>query len=252
MTTRVFEGRLTATFGEGEKTVPLTHAWVEDNFEERYLQELKVVAATKKKFTMGPTGDCLDSSTLPSELELECAPKVRYQQGDKDLCAIYGPASALHYMNMREAAKTVAAMASDIVKNGGNASIVWRVAQKLNNDVLPAKLWVKTKLPWRSDVLSEDNDCIQLCANAPADTCFMVWVLRGTDESASHCVAVVKHWIFDSKALPLTRASLDWCCGSVRDDNRAKYESVESGYMFSRRPKKQRRKETGDLEQKGD
>jgi hypothetical protein len=58
VTTRVFEGRLTATFGEGEKTVPLTHAWVEDNFEERYLQELKVVAATKKKFTMVPTGDC--------------------------------------------------------------------------------------------------------------------------------------------------------------------------------------------------
>jgi len=80
-----WKGRLTAKFGEVEKTVPLTHAWVADNFEERYLQELKVVAATKKKFTMGPTGDCLDSSTLPSELELECAPKVRYQQGDKDL-----------------------------------------------------------------------------------------------------------------------------------------------------------------------
>jgi hypothetical protein len=48
-------------------------------------------------------------------------------------------------MNRREAAKTVAAMASDIVKNGGDASIVWKVAQKLNDDVLPAKLWMKTK-----------------------------------------------------------------------------------------------------------
>jgi hypothetical protein len=115
---------------------------------------------------------------------------------------------------MREVAKIVAAMAADIVKNGGDASIVCKVAQKLNDDVLPAKLWVKTKLPWRSDVLSEDNDCIQSCANAPVDTCFMVWVLRGTDGSTSHCVAVVQHWIFDSnlsKALPLTRASLDWC-----------------------------------------
>jgi len=243
-----------ATFGEGVKTVPLTHARVEDNFKERYLQELKVVAATKKKFTVVPTGDCLDSSTLSSELELECAPKVRYQQIDKDLCATYGPASALHYMNMRAADKTVAAMALDIVKNGSDACIVWRVAQKLNDDVLPAKLRVKTKLPWRSDVLNEDNDCIEVCANAPADTCFMVWVLRGTDGSASHCVAVVKHWIFDSnlsKALPLTRASLDWCCGSVKDDNRAKYESVESGYMFCVGQRKQRRKETGDLEQKG-
>jgi len=111
--------------------------------------------------------------------------------------------------------------------------------------VLPAKLWVKTKPPWRLDVLSEDNDCIQLCANAPVDTCFMVWVLRGTDGSTSHCVAVVQHWIFDSnlsKALPLTRASLDWCCGSVKDDSRAKYELVESGYMFSRRPKKAKKK----------
>jgi len=80
---------------------------------------------------MVPTGDCLDASTLPSELKLERAPMVRYQQGDKDLCAVYSPASALNYMIVREAAKTVAAMASDIVKNGSDASIVWRVAQKL-------------------------------------------------------------------------------------------------------------------------
>ena len=143
------------------------------------------MAATKKKFTMVPTGECLDSSTLTSELKLERASMVKYQQGDTDLCAVYGPASALHYMNMREAAKTVAAMASDIVKNGSDASIVWRVAQKLHKDVLPAKLWVKTKLPWRSDVLSEEHDCIEGCANASADACFMVWVLRGTDGSAA-------------------------------------------------------------------
>ena len=130
VTNNAFEGRLTATLNEGEKAVPLTDAWVEGNFDERYLRELKVVAATKQKFTMVPTGDCLDASTLPSELAFNCAPMVRYQQGDQDLCAIYGPASALHYMNMREAAKAVAAMASDIVKNGSDASIVWRVAQK--------------------------------------------------------------------------------------------------------------------------
>jgi len=41
-------------------------------------------------------------------------------------------------MNRREAAKTVAAMASDIVKNGGDASIVWKVAQKLNDTTMPA------------------------------------------------------------------------------------------------------------------
>ena len=73
--------------------------------------------------------------------------------------------------------------------------------------MLHAKLWVKTKLQWRSDALNEENDCIEVCANAPADTCFIVLVLRGTDGLASHCVAVVKHWIFDSnlsKFLPLT------------------------------------------------
>jgi hypothetical protein len=60
-------------------------------------------------------------------------------------------------------------------------------------------------------------------------------VLKGSDGSINHAVAIVEEYIFDSNnlyAMPLTTASLDWCCSGEGEE--VQFVKLIFAYCFYR------------------
>jgi len=142
------------------------------------------------------------------------------------------------------------AFTNDTTARGTHPEIINRVRDKVWN-LLDHRLWEMRKLDKDFDMLEPAVQTKWNWNTAPQNSCFMLWLLRASDNSASHCVGVVGQWIFDSNlthALTLVREALDWCCGANDVDGKygmvagCQYQCVQRGYIFRRWSKSDNKK----------
>jgi hypothetical protein len=245
---KLYQGCVRKSSYDSEKTIDLDDAWVDKNFSARYKLDFKKLAVNdKSEFVFVPPGDFRDKATLPKSLVVPGAPAVVFQQGTIDLCALASMASVLSFIGRKSHAKLLySTFQDDINAQGADTRIVNSVRDHIMNS-LDKKLWEIRKLDNDTNMLMPSCREEWKWESARPNSCFMMWVLRGTDKSNSHCVGVVGQWIFDSNlehALPLTKAALDWCCGAriEQEESESGYLCVQRGYLFRRWPTADNRK----------
>jgi len=183
-----------------------------------------------------------DATTLPEKLLITGAPTVDLRQGNVDLFSAASMASVLSFIGKEAQARSLFKVFSiHIVVKGADPMVVNRVRDEVWNSLDHSK-WQMRKLDKDFDMLKPALRTIWNWDTAPPNSCFMLWVLRGSDNSTSHCVGVVGQWIFDlnlTHAIHLVREALDWCCGGHdkpfnNKEVGCQYQCVQQGYIFQR------------------
>ena len=174
-----------------------------------------------------------------------------FLQGGLDLCAAASKASVLSFIGQPSHAKSLfMAFTNNTTARGTHPEIINRVRDKVWN-LLDHRLWEMRKLDKDFDMLEPAVQTKWNWNTATQNSRFMLWVLRASDNSASHCVGVVGQWIFDSNlthALPPVQEALDWCCGANNVDVKygmgvgCRYQCVQRGYIFRRWSKSDNKK----------
>ena len=144
--------------------------------------------------------------------------KIQFPQGDKDYCVAYSTASAVHFAGDEAAARTIAALAVQSIKE--RKPVVYVQTQSLER-LKPA--WEVRKL---KNAASVDW---QSLADLPGVT---VVQLKDSTGNLQHCVAIASGWIFDTNkkhAVKLSQAGLDACCLGE-----ATFAGFQSGFRLLR------------------
>jgi len=180
------------------------------------------------------------------------APKVWYQQGDKDTCVVSGLASAVHYMGEVEAASSINALAdaspnkSDADASPNKSDAVKLVQTRCFYLLQPHFKTIKLKCASEFDPLSFAPSAFLKRLQLPRHA-YVVTVMQIVDSGGdiSHCVSMTSDgWLFDSnksQALPLTQSGLDACC--LGD---ATFASVFKGFHLVHVDKTAKRVSEGD------
>jgi hypothetical protein len=187
--------------------------WVTDNFEPVYIQQCIAKGSHKTNFLKIPPG--APRSDLPPFMT-RSAPALLYVQGhDKRLCMVLSLASALHFLGLTELAKVVKREGSRLENHVFQPQKIVELMQDHARWLTPTRLRPKDS----SSVLDEKS-------KVPYPKMI---VLQANDGGTEHAVTICGNLVFDSTcphALPLNRATLNWCCQGT-------YVGVVDGYCFS-------------------
>ena len=191
-------------FGYSNKTKKLKElvtSWVTANFDKRLLSQIKNISNKKAAFVSIPPGADRTHDAETSKVQA-VGPNVKYQQkvGERT-CMVNALASAIHHANKKQSASEINQMAKQFEHKVEAVSEFIKVLRNKYKALNGKKEDIKTY-----DLLKiEPSELVMAC-------------LRGADGMEDHCIAVYDRWIFDSnfsKALTLTKKSLDLCCSST-------------------------------------
>ena len=209
------------------KPINLEESWVAANFTKEQIAIFRASGSTKRKFIQVPPGAVASDTDIPTHLlpshndNGQSPPKLRWTQGDEKLCLYCSVASVLHYLGCAAVGEQLYSLGLSVV--GGSAShptmpCMSRVREFVMSHY--SKCWHPVRLKPIDDILR---------INIPDDE-FAVITIRASDGAVNHCITISNNWVFDSNvchALPLSRATLDWCSGKG-----SRYVCVQNGYHF--------------------
>jgi hypothetical protein len=216
----VFYGRYKDPFGGPNQTVDLDKEWVESNFSDAFIAEVKRQAMFDRSFVNVPPGRSSRRPVL-SSLSTQYAPLCMYQQDSLEICATSSLACAFHFAGFESEAEHLDAFGKEFLKSQKQTSkiLVKAICMIQERFRRITKLWHCEKI---------DLGTFRPLAPSPD---IAVMVLLSADGSTKHAVSTVNGWIFDSNeshALPLMPESFDRCCDAT-------FTRVYSGYRFTRR-----------------
>jgi hypothetical protein len=193
--------------------IDVTEAWVAQNFEEGFLQQVVSCTGTSTPFVMVPPGDSRSQTTG----EKTNGPPIKYGQKEGErTCMCLGMANALFFLGHKQIGNTIY---RDAHKYSARANAFRKFCLHLRQTY---KLMNQVTFPVAATVnVLGDIFCLHLVT------------LRGDDGKEDHCVAITSEWIFDSNfstALPRSRMSFDRCCSS--DDVVSKFDGVVQVAVF--------------------
>jgi hypothetical protein len=206
------------------KNIELEEEWVEQNFEESFLDLVKEKSREdQRKFVRVPIGKAKPTSSPPCNF---ANPKIQYLQNNQDTCVFSSIASAIYGMGFNELAFQISEFQKEFIKTQYDDDKYVRVMGILNRKIATFRCNQynrmyqirKIKYPPGFDLLSSGK-------LNPA-TLYHV-VLRGIDGTANHCICVYNNFIFDGNythAWLLSQESLDECID-------CEYVGIASGYM---------------------
>jgi hypothetical protein len=209
--------------------IELSEEWVQENFDDSILKSLTAfdkLQEKKKKFFKVPLADSIVD--MPSDLNNESNPLIRYKQGTAKTCCFDALCSALYYLNYEKEASALHEFRIKFFQ-GMYANhfdeidkCIARFIRSSDDFQILRKIYEVrriTKMPFHHPVLTFDCD----------DNDIRLLVLHGQDGGESHAICIVSRYIFDSNceyALDLNEESLNQCC---HDCN---FEYVARGYHF--------------------
>lgn len=88
--------------------VPLSFEWLEQNFDKRFLGQIRNMSASKTAFVHVPPGDNRDHTSNTLTQDFVYSPKVHYQQAPgARTCMVDAMTSGLHHIGARQAASEI-------------------------------------------------------------------------------------------------------------------------------------------------
>jgi len=147
-------------------------------------------------------------------------PTVRYLQGKEQTCLFSSFASALAYLHLDKPAEAIAEKAPEYAATSLKATRSWVALVNL----------MKQHCRWLQhvNIKTSQFDILHNISKYPT-----VVALEATDGGTQHAITVVGKLVFDSncqKALPLNKATLDYCCSS--DESKSTFMRVLKGIRF--------------------
>jgi hypothetical protein len=92
---------------QARKRVALNTQWVEDNFDKRFLSQIKNMSSKKAAFVSVPPGDDREHSEVAYRA-MATGPGIKYRQKkDQRTCMVYAMASAVHYAASKQLASEI-------------------------------------------------------------------------------------------------------------------------------------------------
>jgi hypothetical protein len=147
-------------------------------------------------------------------------PALRYMQGTDATCLFSSFASALHFGGLRITAEKIAAMAPCFSMTAENGKEAWAALKSFMlmdcSDLVPRTVYGVSFNVFND--ISVYPTVLQLVAK---------------DGNQQHAVTIVGKMVFDSnvpRALPLTKATMDYCCSS--DDQASEFYKIYTGVRF--------------------
>ena len=162
------------------------------------------------------TGSSRGGEKAPSHLLTNV--KVRFPQGEANLCLIKSMASAINYMGLSKGAVSLNGQKQEYLELPGSAA--FRLLQEHMKKYVPeVGIGVTMKIPKAYGTGSQkqrrkDISIQELVRDVSPYPTFVI--PKPVDYDVGHAIAVVDDLIFDSTqdyALKLCKASLDWICG---------------------------------------
>ena len=164
------------------------------------MSQIKNISKKKAAFVSIPPGADKKHEDETAKVSA-VGPAIKYQQKEGErTCMVYGMASAVHHAGRKQ-------LASEI-RNMGK-----KFEHRMNSfGAFLQSLAKKDKALNATRESATAYDLLKIASGQLVLAC-----LKGADGMEDHCIAVYDRWIFDSnftKALPLTKTSLDLCCSS--------------------------------------
>jgi len=224
-----WKGIVTTPLSGRDRIVPVDFDWVESNFSENFIKAVQEQAGRGKRFLAIPPGDNFDEAyrlQVPDGCYRKEAPPVEYQIPPLlNTCLSSSMASALHYKGYKEGARKLYFEGVAAVTRG-------KVAGMVNNMITLArdgtnKKYVPHRIRGRNSCLLELGEVYR----NDHKVLMIVAIISASDGEATHAVTVADGWIFEAnleRALPLTRESLNYCCGGTATP----YIGIHLGYVF--------------------
>jgi hypothetical protein len=207
----------------------LDDEWVKENFCHAYVELVRSKALEKKNyfFFVPPGAPKTDDG---HELIDATYPIIQYRQGKDATCLFSSFASALHFLNVREAANVIALRASEFSANTAEGLYNWNALLEIMRKHCK---WLVPKKVYDSKFnILEDRTIFPT-----------VLSLEASDGGTQHCITIVGNLIFDSncsRALKLSKEALDHCCSS--DTTHCNFVGVHKGYRFVEEERSKKRK----------
>ena len=145
---------------------------------------------SRKKFSNGKS-----QAPTFAETKMDEYPLAKYQQGQRDTCLYSSTACGVHYLRWPQEAHKIHQHG---ILNPGDPWLL-RPWIDMMRQVFPT---CQLRKLTEYDILMDDSPFLTMA------------ILIGSDESTDHAICVVGPHIFDPntvRALPKTRAMLDWC-----------------------------------------
>jgi hypothetical protein len=198
--------------------------WVEENFHEEFLELVKKKSRRdRRKYIKLPIGK---AKPLTSPDCNRMNPVIHFLQNGKDNCVFASMASALFYMTYNDLSSLVWKFSEEFEKTQytndtyGQVLTIANAKIYLLNDKSFNKNYQMRKIKY-----PENFDLIKVATLNPKILYHVV--LKGSDGSENHCVAIYNNFIFDGNythAWKLAQKSLDECIDST-------YTRIIEGYM---------------------
>jgi hypothetical protein len=204
-------------FGATKEKQEVDEDFIESNFTEELIDQIKSVCSSKSAFVKIPPGDKKEHSNIPKHLYNHTAPDIHYRlaEGEKT-CLVLSFASLLHYTGLKQI-----------------GSEVFNVRKKINHNIDAWKKFRDFLCSRSPDLLSQKLKPQEGTLSDLKASKLYTASLHASDGRIDHAVTIYGGWIFDSnfpKALPLTRKSLDMCCST--DNTSSSFEAFETIYMY--------------------
>ena len=190
--------------------------WVESNFDQRFLSQIKNLSVKKAAFVSVPPGDDRHHNNADTD-SLCIGPRIQYQQKENErTCMVYAFASAVHHAGGKQL-----------------ASEIRNMAHQLEHKVEAFGIFIKWLRGKHKAVQARQQNPVAFELLNQPNTELILACIRGKDGKEDHCIAIYGGWIFDSnfeQALALSQASLDICCSS--DDVASGFEGCTDVVTF--------------------
>jgi hypothetical protein len=203
----------------------LTDEWVNENFDEKMLQDLKDLAdAEVTKFVSLPPGDYYD---VKPTMDISKNPQLAYLNNENDICVYASLASALIYWKFNEDAKVIMRFSELTKWARHDKTVPFKTLLSNINNSSELKQFRKTY-----QVRRVETPTSTLCIDPNGKEDIYVMVIHATDNTRTHAIAMTGNYIFDSnceRALPRTKEGIDCSCGE-----NASFVKFIDGYVWKR------------------
>jgi hypothetical protein len=224
------------------KKVELTEEWVTTNFDKDYVEYVRSHSTSKTEYLLVPIGS---ARTAASQQDIQNNPVIVYQQIGENACAFASLSSSLYYIGYKEEAARLH-LQRQCYYNQASLKESHRIMEFIIDIIQEDPFFYSFRAKYSWVKLNRYHNILE--QNSVTE-CDVRWVsLWSEDGGSNHAVSIVGNFIFDgncTNALPLTRQSLDECCGE------SSFISIRQGYHFkcksniiieSKNAKKRRRK----------
>ena len=215
----------------------LDNAWVKQNFEKEFLQQLKKKAGTTRKFFKVPPGNASTSPEVPKRiLNMSLPVTVFRQSANEKSCLLMSFANAIHFRGFEQESWKIFNRCSD-----EKAEYVLEIFKQFRDII--KEIFPHHKL----ESLASSIDTNFLISNINSN--FKSVAVLSSDGDSMHSITIWKDIIFDStleRALPLCIESFHFIvgekCNFIGIDKG--YEiSLETNYFQSKKEARKRRRD---------